>query len=204
MNPKRMAWRIALLVLVATPVCAAEVVINEVMYHPPPVVPEDRGLEWIELHNTGTNTVNLRGWQFTKGISYTFQSDILIPAGGYFLVVADTVRFEDYRPDLEGIVAGPWVGALGNNGEEIELVDALGEVQDSVAYANEGDWGTRVRGPLDRGSRGWDWFAEHDGLGKSLELTQPLAPNDSGQNWAASLTVGGTPGAANSPRASTT
>lgn len=200
MNLNRMTWKLAVLLLVAAPVGAAEIVINEIMYRPPPVVPEDRGLEWIELHNTGTNAVNLRGWRFTKGISYTFPADVLVPPGGYFLVVADVGRFEDYRPDLESIVAGPWIGTLGNNGEEIELEDAQGEVQDDVAYSNEGDWGTRVRGPLDRGSRGWEWFSEHDGLGKSLELIQPLVANDSGQNWAASLTVGGTPGAANSVR----
>ena len=68
------------------------------------------------------------------------------------------------------------------------------------------------RGPLDNGSRGWEWFAPHDGGAintansqfegdKSLELIQSGLPNTCGQNWAASATLYGTPGVANSTRA---
>ena len=38
----------------------------------------------------------------------------------------------------------------------------------------------------------------HDGGGRSLELINSVMTNNAGQNWAASLVDGGTPGAANS------
>src|SRR5262245_17268546 len=60
----------------------AEIVINEIMYHPPPAIPEDPALEWVELHNTGTNTVNLAGWRFSKGIDYLFPTNATIGPGG--------------------------------------------------------------------------------------------------------------------------
>ena len=48
------------------------------------------------------------------------------------------------------------------------------------------------------GHRGWQWSDAHDGGGKSLELINAALPNEFGQNWAASLVDGGTPGRANS------
>ena len=39
---------------------------------------------------------------------------------------------------------------------------------------------------------------EHDGGGKSLELINVNVSNDVGQNWTASVPLGGTPGAVNS------
>src|SRR6266540_3264345 len=94
--------------LVAMPALAGQVVINEIMYHPSPAVPEDTGLEWIELYNLGTNAVNLGGWRFTKGISYTFPAGVVIPVGGYRLVVADLGRFGALHPELEELLAGSW------------------------------------------------------------------------------------------------
>jgi len=80
----------------------------------------------------------------------------------------------------------------------IKLDDASGQPVDNVRYADEGDWAIRQRGPLDSGHRGWEWFAEHDGLAKSLELINPKLPSAYGQNWTASRVVNGTPGTINS------
>src|SRR5207244_2447404 len=92
---------------------------------------------------------------------------------------------------------GPSEGVLSNNGETIELKDADGNVVDSVAYGTEGDWAVRQRGPNDLSHRGWKWFSEADGLGKSMERRNPYLSVDSGQNWAPSAAAGGTPGRAN-------
>src|SRR5688572_14330456 len=68
-----------------------------------------------------------------------------------------------------------------------------------VRYATEGSWGVRRRLPDPAtGTPGWDWTADHDGIGKSAELINAALSNDSGQNWAPSGPVGGTPGQANS------
>ena len=77
-------------------------------------------------------------------------------------------------------VIGGWNGTLSNNGEEIELDDATGERIDRVSYADEGDWALRRPGPLDNGATGWDWVAEHDGGGRSLELVNRQLSNQRG------------------------
>ncbi len=51
---------------------------------------------------------------------------------------------------------------------------------------------------VDDGASGWAWFSAADGFGSSLELINPALGNDSGQNWAPSAGLGGTPGAPNS------
>src|SRR6185503_1195729 len=89
--------------------------------------------------------------------------------------------------------------------EELEIENASGDSIDRVAFAPEGDWAIRRIGAADQFNRqGWEWFAEHDGLGKSLELINSALPNEYGQNWAASLEPGGTPGSPNSVRSSDT
>src|SRR5688572_10427171 len=188
---------LCLIGLVASPAVAGQVVINEIMYHPAPAVPEDTVFEWIELHNTGSTAVNLAGWRFTKGISYTIPAGVVIPAGGYRVVVPDVERIGERYPQLSNIL-GPWTGTLGNNGEEIELENALGETESRVEYSSEGDWAIRQRGPLIFNHQGWVWFTEADGFGKSLELINPRLSNESGQNWLASSQLRGTPGAPNS------
>lgn len=76
----------------------------------------------------------------------------------------------------------------------MELVDADGKSQDSVSYASEGDWATRVR---ETTWNGWGWSTLANGGGRSIEVRNPNVSNDNGQNWIVSSTVGGTPGAAN-------
>jgi hypothetical protein len=170
-----------------------DVLINELMYHPSS---QDVREEYIELYNAGTNTVDLTGWRFSKGVSFTFSNVVLAPRA-YLVVAANRTVFQGKYPGVPNVV-GDWVGTLRNNGEEIQLENALGQAEDSVTYANSGDWGTRRVGLFQSGSRGWEWFADHDGGGKSLELIQPSLPNSSGQNWGSSLPFQGTPGVANS------
>ena len=53
-------------------------------------------------------------------------------------------------------------------------------------------------GEIDNGHRGWEWYCEHDGTGKSLELVNRALSNEYALNWSSSATDGGTPGAVNS------
>lgn len=173
------------------------VVINEIMYHPSS---ENSLEEFIELHNQGSTAVNLAGWRFSSGVGFTFPG-VSIPAGGYLAVAADVAAFRAKYPGVSNVVGG-WAGTLSNSREDLNLDDASGRRVDSVEYADEGDWAVLQRGRNDRGYRGWRWFAEHDGLGKSLELINPRFSNNNGQNWAPSLPAQGTPGKANSVLAS--
>jgi hypothetical protein len=179
------------------------IVINEIMYHPyhrlydPYYEPEDIRAEYIELFNRGTELVNLSGWKITDGVDFSFPNDVTIDVGGYLVVAADMNTFTVNYPGVTNVVGG-WDGRLSNSGEEIELIDDLRVNIDRVRYADEGDWAVREEGPLDNNHRGWVWYDEHDGGGKSLELVNPGLPNQYGQNWAASLNNGGTPGVGNS------
>jgi hypothetical protein len=190
------------LALVGDVHAAGSIVISEIMYHPGHAVntPENLQQEWIELFNPGTQTVSLTGWRFSDGVEFVFPS-VSIGAGKYLVVAADVSTFRAKYPSVTNVVGG-WTGWLSNSGEKIELVDAAGEVVDSVKYADEGDWSVRELGPAESGNdgvrhRGWQWSDAHDGGGKSLELQNPALPNEFGQNWAASLVDGGTPGGPN-------
>src|SRR6185436_19340958 len=193
---------------------AAQLIINEIMYHPASHDPRE---EFIELHNIGSSTVNLTSWTLSGGVDFAFPTNTSIPAGGYLVIAGDRQTFTNRYPGVANVVGSfvvmrvsslpghnltNWLNTLGNTRNDIHLNNQLGERVDSVEYADEGDWAIRRHGLLDLNHRGWTWWAEHDGLGKSLELVNPAMPNEYGQNWAASFVDGGTPGAANSVRSS--
>lgn len=127
--------------------------------------------EYLELHNRGASAVNLAAWRLSAGVDFVFPPVVFGP-GGFLVVAADAAAFRSSHPAVTNVVAG-WAGRLSDNGETVTLRDALGVVQDSVTYANEGDWAVRTRGPDDRGHRGWIWSAPHDGGGWSVERDQP-------------------------------
>src|SRR6266850_373100 len=196
---KCVSFRLFCLILIASAQAfGGPVVINEIMFHAAPSVPEDDRLEWIELYNKSTNALSLNGWRLNKGVNFTFTNTTIAP-GAYLVVAANVASFAARNPGVANVL-GNWAGVLSNNGDEIQLLDADGAEQDDVSYASEGDWGIRQRGPLDSGHYGWIWFCEADGLGKSLELRNPEVSNKSGQNWGSSLVDRGTPGRANSLR----
>ena len=64
----------------------AEVVINELMYHPSS---ENPAQEFIELKNTGAVAVDVSGWQFTSGVAFTIPATPGIAPGGYLVVAAN-------------------------------------------------------------------------------------------------------------------
>src|SRR3954468_6299795 len=87
---------------------AADVIINEIMYHAAnPATPGQPaiGEEYIEIYNKGNASANLTGWKFDHGIDYTFGGGTLA-AGGYLVVAADLAKF---NAKYAGVTAvGPW------------------------------------------------------------------------------------------------
>lgn len=181
---------------------SVDVVINELMYKLPRtelIDAENVDEEFIELHNRGTQSVDVSNWQITRGVTFTFP-EASIPAGGYLVIAADVDAFNAKYPDVQNVVGG-WIGKLSNDGETIRLVNEIGTTVDEVRYASDGDWSTRAAGPVDRGHTGWIWTEPHDGGGHSMELIHASMPNDVGQNWDSSAQEGGSPGVANSVQA---
>jgi hypothetical protein len=190
-----------LVALVLGVAARANVVINEIMYRPGTDFPENTSLEFIELYNTDNVAVDVSGWAFTKGISFTFSQGALIGPNGYLVIAANAAALQT-RYGLSGI-AGEWAAGttLSNKDENIALsrpglVAGTFETIDEVHYASEGDWATRVR---DAQFGGWEWSTPADGGDKSLELRNAALTNDHGANWAPSTApAGATPGAPNS------
>jgi hypothetical protein len=187
---------VALVLALASLTCSGQPVrINEIMYHPAGTNVLE---EWFELHNPSPTNLTLTGWRVSKGVSFSFPTNTLLPAGGYLVVAADRFTFEQTHPGTPLVVAG-WTGTLSHDGEELRIEDAQGNAVTSVSYAPDGDWAMRrPSAPDPLGKQGWEWFAPHDGQGSSLELVNGNLEPGAGQNWSSSSTTGGTPGAPNS------
>ena len=166
---------------------SSTIVINEIMYHPPSENVLD---EYIELVNIGDTVVDLTGWEFDRGVNFTFPS-VTLAGGEHLIIAADVERFNTTYGDVPATVIGGWEGQLSNRSEEIRLQDENNNRVDRVTYADEGDWAIRRRQ-----NNGWVWVKPHDGSGASLELINPTISNRSGQNWTSSP-IGGTPGSQN-------
>jgi len=171
----------------------AQVVINEIMYNPPESGSDS--LEFIELYNAGSDSVDLSGYSFTHGID-SLLPNVSIPAGGYFVFAVDSVALMN----AFGITnVYQWEsGALSNGGELLSLVDAQGNLVDEVLYDDKNGWPE-----------------EADGDGYSIELCSATVDNNDSTNWYIStnmingLVVNGhqiyaTPGTANTANCSNT
>ena len=166
----------------------AQISITEISYNPPEGGTDS--LEYIELYNTTTSAINLTGYQFSKGITHAF-TEGTIDAKSYMVLAINKQAMKN----VFGVDVLQWTGgALQNGGEEITLVDASGNKVASVTYMDVAPWPTIAEGT--------------DGNGRSIELCNPDADPNDGNNWKVSETnigitingfeVYGTPGKANS------
>ena len=78
------AW---VLCLAFSQIVSGQVTFNEILFYPPPAVPENPAAEWLELYNRGSLEINVNGWRISKGVSFAF-TNVVIPAGGYLVVAA--------------------------------------------------------------------------------------------------------------------
>ena len=163
-----------------SPALAQTIIINEVHYHP-----GDGGSsgEFVELHNYGSRDVDISGWLLSGAVTYAFPQGSVIEADG-FLVIAENAELLASRYGLErGSLEGDYTGNLDNAGELLQLWTPVGYMVSFVDYG-ESDL----------------WPETPDGLGPSLERLSPTLEETDPRAWAASIPVGGTPGAANSVR----
>lgn len=157
-----------------------DVVINEIMCDPSPVVglPE---VEFVELYNrTLDRTFDLAGWTFSDGgTPVALPTYVLGP--GEFVVIMATASLPLF-PDIPNKVGLTSLPALNNDGDALDLRDENSTQIDAVIYA-------------------LSWY--QDGIkaagGWTLEQIDPTSPCSGATNWRASNAVsGGTPGTENS------
>jgi hypothetical protein len=172
-------WLLTVLIVLAGLTCydalGSEVVINEI--HSDPDVKTDL-VEYVELHNTSGQVVDLSGWYFSDGIFYIFDEGTTLPAGGYVIVCqspADVhAKWDTGRFQLPGnAVLGPYDGKLNNEGEQIVLCNADGEVMDQVDYQLGFPWPTV----------GDSMSESMPGTGNSMQLVNPMFDNDLAGSW---------------------
>jgi hypothetical protein len=139
--------------------------------------------EYLELMNIGATSLALGGAYFDKGVTFTFPAGFTLASGARCLVVANHAAFQlRYGTGLNGIIAGQYDGQLDNNGETIQINDAVGESILEFRYEST-------------------WFPPSDEGGRSLVVRDPAAPWQNfglPTHWALSGTAGGTPGVGDS------
>ncbi|HKQ36748.1 MAG TPA: lamin tail domain-containing protein [Verrucomicrobiae bacterium] len=158
--------------------------VTEIMYHPTVPVSgpfDSEQYEYLELRNISGTSLNLNGVKFVSGIEFTFGNTSLAP-GAYILVVKNIAAFQlKYGPGFN--IAGQYVGSLDNGGENIEILDAVGEKVQDFRFNNS-------------------WYPITDGAGASLVIKNDQADWDSWglkDSWRPSTYDNGTPGAGDSP-----
>lgn len=111
--------------------------ITEVMYAPgaSTVGIAREELEYVLLKNIGSAPLNLNGVHLTNGISFGFYSDaFLAPAESIYVAKNPEAFTAQYGSDLR--IAGPYLGQLSNEGEDLELYDDTGEKILDLRYSN--------------------------------------------------------------------
>jgi hypothetical protein len=116
------------------------VVVNEIMYHPPPVNGTNNNTrdEYLELYNISDQPVLLfdpaartNTWHLRGGVSFDFPTNVTLPAGGYLLVASfdpvlrpgDLAAFRaKYGLSPSVPIFGPYEGRLENEGEQVRLL----------------------------------------------------------------------------------
>jgi hypothetical protein len=125
---------LALAALAAAPLPLFAVSFSEIMYDVPG---SDEKREWVEMHNRGTEAVDISGWRFVEGgvhhklVPHGTSS---IPAGAYALIVENADAFFADYPGFSGIVFDSSF-SLSNEGETLLLRDSSGTDIASVSYA---------------------------------------------------------------------
>lgn len=145
-------------------------------------VKKGRGYDWVELHNGGTQAVDLSGWMF---MDKKDKNRFVIPAGtemqpGEYLVLCENLdTFQLYYSDTLKAIGG-WDFGLSSKGEKIRLYDESTLVVDSLTYYPK----EVGKADKDKGT---------------MSLNDPSFDNTNTANWSAHKN--GSPGAINKEHA---
>jgi Lamin Tail Domain/CotH kinase protein len=155
--------------------------INEIMYHPLSGNDDD---QYVELFNRGTNAVNLGGWKFVAGITFTFPTNTVLATNGYLVIGRDTLRLLTNYPQLNlNNTVGNFSGKLSGSGERLALA-----MPDTIVSTNAG--GMLITNHVDivvdevTYGTGGRWGRWSDGGGSSLELVDARTDKRLAPNWA--------------------
>lgn len=162
----------------------ASVIVSEIMYNPNG---DDRldgaggfNKEWIELFNTGTQTIDLGGWYIgdSQDAQYAspFPAGTLLAPQKALVVTGDAATFDQQWgsgiPRVQVNNFPSWANTPSATNEIVALRDNTGAFRDIVNFQAGGDW------PIVDGAHGQSIMAVPQGLGANT--------NDIGTNWVGS------------------
>ena len=143
-------------------------VIDKINYNPGTSVdfPVSNDLEFIEIKNTQTTTVDLTGIYFKElGITYKFPNNTTIAANQSIYLASNPTVFQSRY----GIAAfGQFTRNLSNSSQQLVLADAFGNTIDYVQYLDDAPW------------------PDADGNGNFLQLVSTSLDNSLASSWIAS------------------
>jgi hypothetical protein len=145
--------------------------ITKIMYHPETstLFPDSDDLEFLEIRNTGTTSVNLSGVYFMgTGVVYQFPANSTLGPGLCVIIASNATVFQaryGFSP------FGQFTRHLSNSGEILLLADAFGNQVDVVEYSDQIPWPAA------------------DGNGYFLKLKNVILDNSLPENWEASADV---------------
>ncbi len=143
--------------------------------------------EFIELHNPGSQSVDLSHWEFTRGIRFTFPPRSSLAPGAHLAIARNLATLRALHPDTPvDQLVGDFSGALANSGELLELSRPATRIftNSSTGLVVTQEFLVPVESlAYHDGGR---WPAAADGGGSSLELIDARATPHSPDAWAAS------------------
>ncbi|MDB6071871.1 MAG: hypothetical protein JWL81_3042, partial [Verrucomicrobiales bacterium] len=149
--------------------------------------PAAGGVEFIELKNTGTQSIDLTGVSFALGqpfsiagvtpSAYTFGA-LSLAAGEYIVLTENTALFRGIYGNGPRLAPDWTSGNLSNSGEQITLLDASGNAIHDFSYGTAAPWPVAANGG-----------------GPSMEVINLNGDYSQGTNWRAGI-AGGSPGVA--------
>ncbi|MDZ7633821.1 MAG: CotH kinase family protein [Bacteroidales bacterium] len=154
--------------------------VTEVHYHPEDLIRgndtvDGKDLEFLELKNTGSGSVNISGITVDTAVYYKVPEGVILPPKGFFVIVSKPEEFYS----LYGMRAsGNYSGNLSNAGEFILINDKNSNTLVSFAYSDDPPWP-----------------AEADGGGYSLVPVETNPTGNPGDHayWKRSGKTGGSP-----------
>ncbi len=181
------------------------IVINELMYAPPPFgLDADKADEYIELRNITLQAAPLfdplyptNTWQLQGAVQFTFPGGVTIPPLSCLLVVsfdpqrdpASLAWFQNfYSLDANTPIVGPYQGHLSNAGESLGLW--FPDAPQPLSAPNPG-FVPYVLAEEVSYSNLPPWPAGADGTGSSLQRIASAAFGDDPANWQAGLPTPG-------------
>ncbi|MEM7387995.1 MAG: lamin tail domain-containing protein, partial [Verrucomicrobiota bacterium] len=130
--------------------------------------------EFLELTNTGNQSVSLGGLEFDRGIQFVFEKTAMLEPGASLVLAKERKAFT--RSYGRKNVMGYYKGSLNNGGETLRLSRADGGVVFEIDFSDK-------------------WVPSADGDGYSMELRANRAEDEGKKGaWKRSAAAGGSPG----------